>query len=246
VLGSGGDISPEESMVVDDRLTDYNSSLSSKFNAALKEEEENNELDYFKTESAAEEGSTNELDNDNDTLFDEMAQEMDYLIEMDEDIKAMECQRDEPTINENEPEKPTSYEPSYGITKSIWSEESLHNWEKIGHCGESTNTSSRSPVKESEPTDTVYPKEDELPSIKNTSAWFDIHQFRGWQTIDKWQPLERINTSNTLEINVEETSVGSNISRESLESPLTEPFLPWDFTYHLRCAQAKLKIPGEN
>ena len=66
VLGSGGDISPEEPMVVDDRLAEYQSSLSFKFNAALKEEEENNELDYLRAE----------LDNnDNDTLFDEMAQE---------------------------------------------------------------------------------------------------------------------------------------------------------------------------
>ena len=42
-----------------------------------------------------------------------MAQEMDYLIEMDEDIKAMESQRVEPKPD-NEPDKPTSYEPSYG------------------------------------------------------------------------------------------------------------------------------------
>ena len=68
-----------------DRLAEYQSSLSFKFNAALKEEE-NNELDYLRAE----------LDNnDNDTLFDEMAQEMDYL-EMDED-KAIESQRDQPS-----------------------------------------------------------------------------------------------------------------------------------------------------
>ena len=221
VLGSGGDISPEESMVADDRLVEYNSSLSFKFNAALKEEEENNELDYLRAE----------LDNnDNDTLFDDMAQEMDYLIETDEDIRAMESQRDEPTINEDElVDKPTlyEYEPSYGITKSIWTEESLHNWGKIGNWGKSTNPSSQALVKESGSTDTAYSKGDELPSIKNTSAWFDIHQVRGWQSIDEWQPTERTcginNTSNTLEINAEETSVGSNISRESLESPRTEP-----------------------
>ena len=62
-----------------DRLAEYQSSLSFKFNAALKEEE-NNELDYLRAE----------LD------FDEMAQEMDYL-EMDEDIKAIESQRDQPS-----------------------------------------------------------------------------------------------------------------------------------------------------
>ena len=144
VLGSIEDKCPEEPMVVDDRLVEYQSSLSFKFNAALKEEEENNELDYLRAE----------LDNnDNDTLFDEMAQEMDYLIEMDEDIKAMESQRDEPTINEDElVDKPTSYEyePSYGITKSIWSEESLHNWGKIGNWGKSTNPSSQALVQESE------------------------------------------------------------------------------------------------
>ena len=87
VLGLGGDISPEEQpMVVDDRLAEYQSSLSFKFNAALKEEEEeNNELDYLSAE----------LDNnDNDSLFDEMAQEMDYLIEMDEDIKALNISDD--------------------------------------------------------------------------------------------------------------------------------------------------------
>lgn len=158
--------------------------MSFKFNAALKEEE-NNELDYLRAE----------LDNnDNDTLFDEMAQEMDYL-EMDEDIKAIESQRDQPTINEDElVDKPTSYEyePSYGITKSIWTEESLHNWGKIGNWGKSTNPSSQALLK------------------------------RVVQQIHTERTSGITNTSNTREINADETSVGSNISRESLESPRTE------------------------
>ena len=55
VFGSREEKIPEEPMIVDDRLTQYNSSLSSKFNAALKEEE-NHELDYPKSELAAEGG----------------------------------------------------------------------------------------------------------------------------------------------------------------------------------------------
>ena len=55
VFGSTEDKHPEESIVVDDRLVEYKSSLSCKFNAALKEEE-NHELDYPKSELAAEGG----------------------------------------------------------------------------------------------------------------------------------------------------------------------------------------------
>ena len=43
MLCSGEDKSPEESIVVDDRLANYNSSLSFHFSAALKEEEEDDE-----------------------------------------------------------------------------------------------------------------------------------------------------------------------------------------------------------
>ena len=52
-------------------------------------------------------------------------------------------------------------------------------------------------------------------------AWFDIHQFRGWQLTERTNGI--IKTSNTQEINAEETSVSSSNISEPLESPRTEP-----------------------
>ena len=189
VFGSTEDKHPEESIVVDDRLVEYKSSLSCKFNAALKDENDN------------------ELDNEkNDTLFDEMEQEMRSCMEQEMGLlleqEVVESQRG--VINEDE----QGNEPTYGITKSIWSEESLHNWGKIGN-GE--RTSSRDPI------DMVHPKEDQLPSIKNTSAWFDIHQFKGWESPDEGET--KLSTDKPIQ---EDHSIVSTASRESLESPRTD------------------------
>ena len=167
--------------------------MSFKFNAALKEEKDN------------------ELDNEEkDTLFDEMEEEMRLCMEQEMGLlleqEAMESQQGA-LINQDE----QGNEPTYGITKSIWSEESLHNWGKIGKWG--GKSSSR------DPRDIVHPKEDKLPSIKNTSAWFDIHQFKGWESQDEGDNAKLPRDKTTQEINTEDGSIVSTISQESLESP---------------------------